>query len=156
MIPMLLIAIFISQTSLIQAAFNPTVFVFSNLGLAKKKKKKSQNFLDSKLIKKIYKRQARRQKSLNKYKAKGRIGEADSGFILIYNVKKLSKKERAGIEKLVKVENGDRERLYSEVARVNKYNEEQMKFFKFTMFETYFEYDAKGVYYFRADHWQKK
>ena len=152
-VPLLVLAVLASQTSLIQAAFNPTIFSISQTGFAKKK---NISFSNSKLIKKINHRQAKRQKYLIKFKAKGLVGESDSGFLAIRKTMRLKKKELEKLNKVVEVENSDRKKLYAELAKINGYGKKQMEFLRFTMVESYLRFDSKGVYYFRADSWQKK
>ena len=123
---------------------------------SKKTTTKTKNVLNSKLVQKILKRQAKRLVRITEFKKKGAIGESDSGFLAIRGTSALKKSDKEKMQVLVRVENSDREKLYSKIIKANSYSKEDASFLKFTMFESYLLLDKKGTYYYRADAWQKK
>lgn len=73
--------------------------------------------ISSPAIRKIIESRATRVAALNKYKAKGVIGENNKALVEIRGLDALSDlKERAEVQRLVKAENADREELFKEIA----------------------------------------
>ena len=116
-----------------------------------------KSFLDSSIVKKIHKRQARRRNALNALKLKGVVGEAENGTIMIRDITVIKKKKsQEKIEKLVKVENNDRELVIKEMVKVNKFKAKDEVLLRLKLFEGYLKYDGKGTYHFRNNRWQQK
>lgn len=120
------------------------------------KVKVPKSFLDSKMVKKIHTRQARRKNALDSLKAKGAIGEASNGFVKIRSTKGLAKKTIPRMKKLVKVENNDRKLVYKKIQKMEKYNKIEMRVLLDQMFQKYLELDLPGTYYYSEGQWQRK
>ncbi len=113
-------------------------------------------FLDSKMVKKIHSRQARRKNALDSLKAKGVIGEASTGFIKVRTTKGLSPKTVNRMKKLVQVENNDRKLVYKKIQKMENYNKIEMRVLLDQMFQKYLELDLPGTYYYSQGQWQTK
>ncbi len=114
------------------------------------------SFLDSKMVKKIHSRQARRKNALDSLKAKSVIGEASNGFIKIRSTKGLSPKTLNRMKKLVQVENNDRKLVYKKIQKMENYNKIEMRILIDQMFQKYLELDLPGTYYYSQGQWQRK
>ena len=68
-------------------------------------------------------RMAPRVAELSSYKARGVIGEASNGTIVLKDAAGLALKDRAAVERLIQAENKDRADLYDEVQKVNNLND---------------------------------
>lgn len=123
---------------------------------SKNKKLSPDPFYKSSKLNKIYLRQAKRQRVIIDYKKKGWVGESDDGSLKIRDIKKVSSKDRALLQKAVKVENSDRKIILKEIEKTAKYSESEKKQMRQRLFKGYLEMDPKGTYYFQADHWQVK
>ncbi len=125
---------------------------------AKTKSKKTQpdGFYKNATLEKIYKRQAKRMKRIDAYKKKGIIGEADSGLLKIRQPQALNGKAKAMMEKVVKVENSDRQIIIREIEKGISGTEKRKAFVRRRLFELYRQTDPRGTYFFQADHWNKK
>lgn len=165
------------QSSFIQAAFNPQFLISTSQAFAgkasdKKKtkeankekavtKKKSSNdekkdpFYANKTLKKIYYRQAKRASRIRNYKIKGVIGEADDGLLKIRDSSSLKKEDKLKMEKIVKVENSDRNRIFKEVEKGIPSSQLDREANRRHLFKFYHAGDETGMYYFQADHWMK-
>ncbi len=113
-------------------------------------------FLDSKFSQQIFKRQGARRTDLVDYKKKGYIGETSEGLIAIRDINKLNPTLKKKIEKKVKFENKDRNRLYQAFIKRNKYNQQQEKTYRQNMFQSHLQSDPQGVYYRAEKEWLKK
>ncbi len=122
----------------------------------KKMAKNPDPFYKSKLLDKIYKRQAKRMKRISEFKKQGVIGEADNGLLKVREVGKLKAKDKELMEKLVKVENSDRQKIFSEMEKDASYTKSNKVFLRRRYFELYRQMDSRGTYFFQADHWHKK
>lgn len=63
----------------------------------------------------------RRSDLLKPYLDKGNVGIAGDGLLTVRSTDGLGLRERAEVNQLVEAENGDREALYSEIARANNF-----------------------------------
>lgn len=113
-------------------------------------------FARSRGLAKIYDRQAKRAKFIQRYKKTGAVGETEWGRLMIRDQKKLSKRDGKRLNKLVSLENKDRERIFSAIMKGLAGNRENQKAMRLRYFEQNLANDSKGTYYFRADHWQQK
>lgn len=122
----------------------------------KSKNQKKDPFYSSKYLDKIYLRMAKRQNRIIGFKKKGVVGEADNGLLKMRTTKGLSTKEKELLEKLVKVENSDRNKMFSKMEEGTQPTKLMKEETRRHYFETQLTSDGSGVYYFRADHWMKK
>ena len=131
---------------------------FSTVAQAKssKKQKKKRDILNSKTVKKINKRQTKRLAKINQYKAKKYIGETTEGLLKVRTYKGLSKKIKTMLDKLVRAENKDRNKLYSIIVKANKYDKKKESVLRMSMFQARFDLDPIGTYYYEKRTWQKK
>ena len=67
-------------------------------------------------IRKIIQSRAARVRELRSYKASGAIGENREALIEVRKLDELGLQERAAVQKLVRAENADRERMFKEIA----------------------------------------
>ena len=67
-------------------------------------------------IRKIIQSRAGRVRELNRYKASGALGEDNRALVEVRQLDALPLQERAAVQKLVKAENADRERMFKEIA----------------------------------------
>lgn len=119
-------------------------------------KSKKDSFDQSTVLPKIYQRQAKRAAKIRLFKSKGHIGEADNGLLKIRSLSSLPAKQKKFLEKLVKIENSDREKIFSIIQKDVLSTKENKQSMRLRYFENNLASDAKGIYYFRADHWTKK
>ena len=145
--------------------FSIFFILFSISGEAKKEKnpKKTKKhgvnatkILDSKPVKKIHKRQARRMVPIRLYKKKGFIGEKEDGLLSIRNTDKMSKKEKRKLKNLLNMENRDRNKLYQIISKANKHSKKQKALLRLNMFRSHLDIDPRGTYYFENGQWHKK
>jgi uncharacterized protein len=119
-------------------------------------KKQKADVLDSKFVRKIYKKQSQRLDSINQYKSKGIIGESTNGLIEIRTTESFAKNEVEKIKKIVAAENKDREELYKVIIQANQFNKDQEKILRESMFKSRLDVDPNGTYYMHNTYWQKK
>ena len=67
-------------------------------------------------IRKIIQSRAGRVRELNRHKAAGAIGENNRALVQVRALDALPLQQRAAVQKLVKAENADRERMFKEIA----------------------------------------
>ncbi len=67
-------------------------------------------------IQQIIQSRAGRVRELNRHKASGLLGESNTALVDIRDPQVLSLQERAAVQKLVRDENADRERMFKEIA----------------------------------------
>ncbi len=67
-------------------------------------------------IRQIIQSRAGRVRELNAYKASGAVGENNRALVEVRQLDALPLQERAAVQKLVKAENADRERMFEEIA----------------------------------------
>ncbi len=67
-------------------------------------------------IRKIIQSRAGRVRELNRHKASGAIGESNRALVEVRALDALPLQQRAAVQKLVKAENADRERMFKEIA----------------------------------------
>ncbi len=67
-------------------------------------------------IRQIIQSRAGRVKELNRYKAAGALGENNKALVKVRQLDALPLQERAAVQKLVRAENADRERMFKEIA----------------------------------------
>ncbi len=67
-------------------------------------------------IRKIIQSRAARVRRLNGYKASGALGENSRALVEVRKLDALPLQERAAVQKLVRAENADRERMFKEIA----------------------------------------
>ena len=67
-------------------------------------------------IRQIIQSRAARVKELNRYKASGALGENNKALVQVRQLDALALQERAAVQKLVRAENADRERMFKEIA----------------------------------------
>ena len=77
-------------------------------------------------IEKIIQSRAGRVKELNKYKASGVLGANNKALVEVRQLDALPLQERAAVQKLVKAENADRERMFKEIAAATGTNLSQL------------------------------
>lgn len=106
--------------------------------------------------KKILKNQLARMDEVRKYKQLGYIGESETAFLDIREMKAIPKADQEKVKKVVADENKDRKNLYAVIAVHNKLNEKEKAMLIRSAFETYRNTDAKEMYYFENKKWQKK
>lgn len=136
---------------------NQTKSVSKKTGKTNSKKVKAQPdpFDTSNHLKAIYKKQAKRMKTIDKFKKKGWIGESDSG-LLKYKDPKASGKTKELLEKVVSAENKDREDIIKFIEAGVRDTKENKIFIRRRLFELYREMDATGTFYYQADNWHQK
>ena len=101
------------------------------------------------------KRQVLRADDILIYKFKGYIGEADSGFLAIRELKDLNETEKKKIKNVVAAENNDRSVVYREIILFNKLNKEKQAMLIKNAYEVYRNTSAKGTFYLENKIWQK-
>ena len=111
---------------------------------------------DSKIVKRIHRRKARRMESIGVYKRKGFIGEREDGLLAIRTTKGLSKAKKKKLEKLVAAENRDRNKLYRILARAKGRSKKEEVLLRFDMFRAHLDVDLEGTYYFEKGYWRRK
>ncbi len=67
-------------------------------------------------IRRIIRSRAARVKDLDRYKAAGALGESNRALVEVRDLNALPLPERAAVQKLVRDENADRERMFKEIA----------------------------------------
>ncbi len=67
-------------------------------------------------IRKIIQSRAARVRELNRYKASAAVGENNRALVEVRQLDALGLQERAAVQKLVRAENADRERMFKEIA----------------------------------------
>ena len=67
-------------------------------------------------IRKIIQSRAARAKQLNRAKASGAVGENNKALVEVRKLDALPLQQRAAVQKLVRAENADRERMFKEIA----------------------------------------
>ena len=67
-----------------------------------------------------------RAASIKPYMDKGNVGISNQGTLVIRNSKGLNLKEKAKLNRLIDAENKDRNALYMEIAKANKYPPERV------------------------------
>ena len=67
-------------------------------------------------IRRIIQSRAARVRQLNRYKTSGAVGENNRAQVEVRQLDPLSLQERAAVQKLVRAENADRERMFHEIA----------------------------------------
>lgn len=107
--------------------------------------------------KKYIKKQIQRKPVLRKYRYKGHVGEADTGYLAIRTLEGLKKEEKEKVKKLVEAENQDRKNIYAEVIKYNKLDTEKKKKIMIESFyHVYKNTSPKGNYFYENKTWQKK
>ena len=123
---------------------------------SKKKQANQKKYFNHPTVKAIHKRRARRIASIEKYKEKKIVGEADNGLLKIRSAKRLNKKQKKKLESVIKKENKDRNKLYRILMKVEKFPADQEAVLRESMFESYLQWDPEGTYFYEKTHWQKK
>ena len=67
-------------------------------------------------IRKIIQSRAARVRELNRHKSSGAVGESNKALIEVRQLDALALQQRAAVQKLVRAENADRERMFKEIA----------------------------------------
>ena len=108
-------------------------------------------------IRKLKKSMQERFPDLGPFYNKGVIGEGNEGLVDIRDIEGLDLKERAKAKKLVSDENGDREALYREIAKANKFGEETIPDIK-KIFANSWREDARTGWWIQKNNgqWEKK
>jgi len=108
-------------------------------------------------IRKLKKSMKERFPDLEPFYNKGAIGEGNEGLVDIRDIEGLDLKERAKAKKLVNEENGDREALYREIAKANKFGEETIPDIK-KIFANSWREDARTGWWIQKNNgqWGKK
>ncbi|MCP3676360.1 MAG: YdbL family protein, partial [Deltaproteobacteria bacterium] len=65
--------------------------------------------------------------SIKPYLEKGNAGIANDGLLVSRSSEGLNLKERANLKRLFKAENRDREALYNEIAKANKFSPDKVE-----------------------------
>ena len=88
---------------------------------------------------------------------KGVVGETNDGLLSIRSSDELDLKEKAGVKKLVKAENADRENLYREIAEANDLSADTVPQIQ-ELFANSWRKDAKKGWWIQNDdgEWMKK
>ena len=106
--------------------------------------------------KKLQDRRLSRYNPILLNKMKGYIGETESGFLAIVDLKLIPVKEQESIKKLVAEENKDRETWYKEIIAYNKLSVKEKEFLIKSAYGSFKGIDAKGTYHYEGKKWQKK
>ncbi len=77
-------------------------------------------------IRKIIDSRAARVGKINSYKSKGVIGESNAALLEIRDIDAVDLRSRAEVQRLVKDENADRERLFGEIAAAKNVDRSQL------------------------------
>ena len=109
-------------------------------------------------IRKIIESRAARLGEINNYKSSGVIGESNKGGLEIRDLDALSDlRARAGVQKLVRAENADREQLYREIAAAKNIDPSQLDRIRETYAETLRENARPGDWIQMPDgSWKQK
>ncbi len=67
-------------------------------------------------IRKIIQSRAARVRELSRHKASGAVGETNRALVEVRQLDALGLQERAAVQKLIRAENADRERMFKEIA----------------------------------------
>lgn len=102
------------------------------------------------------KNQLPRMDDIKAYKRSGFIGEADTGFLAIQDIKKIPQDQLKKINHLVESENKDRQIIYEEIIKYNKLKESEATLFYKSVFETNKNADPIGTFYLEKSTWLKK
>ena len=109
-------------------------------------------------IRKIIESRASRLNQINEYKSKGVIGESNEALLVVRNLETLSDlKARAEVQKLVRVENADREQLFKEIAAAKNVDASQIPQIRTTYASTIREAARRGDWIQMPDgSWKQK
>lgn len=102
------------------------------------------------------KNQLPRMDDIKAYKRSGFIGEADTGFLAIQDIKKIPQEKLKKISDLLESENKDRKVIYEEIIKYNKLKEPEATLFYKSVFETNKNADPVGTFYLEKSTWFKK
>lgn len=103
-------------------------------------------------IRKIIASRSARLDELNRFKATGAIGESNRALVEVLDLDKVSDlRERAALQRLVKEENGDREKLFREIAAAENVELSQLDRIQETYAATMRQYARPGDMIQRPD-----
>lgn len=109
-------------------------------------------------IRKLIESRSARVEELNRYKASGVLGESNAALVEIRDLDVVGDlKERAAVQRLVKAENADREKLFREIAAAQGVDLGQLPRIQATYAETIRAMAAPGDWVQSADgEWKRK
>lgn len=97
-----------------------------------------------------------RAEQLKPHLAAGRVGIAQDGMLVVRNTDGLTLKDQATLRRLVEAENGDRQALYREIARANKFGDDQIPQIQRIFAETWIQKADPGWWVQQGGQWRKK
>ncbi len=98
-----------------------------------------------------------RAESIKPYLENGRIGLSNDGLLAIRTTDGLGLKEKAGLTRLIKAENADRDALYAEIARANNFSQDKVSEIKKIFSKSWAKQAKQGWWVQGSDgEWSKK
>jgi uncharacterized protein YdbL (DUF1318 family) len=85
-----------------------------------------------------------RAAQLKPHLAEGRVGIGEDGMLVVRNLEGVPLRDQATVRRLVEAENRDRETLYQEIAKANKFEEDRVADIRQIFAETWIQKAEKG------------